>query len=380
MNNLTRLFLSILVYLPTLVLVPQAFIYIVISLIGLVKWMTDLQFNKIKKEDVFYILFLSISFLIYFVGKPYAIVDYNKSINDFIPYTLFIVTTIKFSGILDQKIIRFILIIIIIESLIGILQYVIGVPYFIKPTAVGMQEFGESEYLYYNKVYGFSAVTSIFAMKIFVGILLNYYCPSSKLIKRIFYIILFAGLLVTFNRTAIVSSIIFFSIVFMANIRHGNIRLKIFTFFSLIALIVVVALNIDVLENQFFRGKEVDMSGRDLVFPYYLNFIIDNPIFGNFFSKHWAELQVDRVYHAHNSFLQTFTNMGLFFGGILVVFLLRKITKQNYFYVIPILIYSLFQYGILWGVSFLDVIFFFFLLNFKKVDRSINEICIQAKV
>lgn len=373
MSNFTRWFVAFLVYLPTLVLVPQAFVYLGISLVGLLKWLGDVQAKKINKDDLFYIFFLAVSFLVYFVGKPYALTDNNKSINDLVPYTLFIITTIKFSEILDHKIVKIILFMIIGETLLAILQYILGIPYFIKPSAVGMQAFGESEYLYYNKVYGLSAVTSIFAMKIFVGVLLNYYCQTSKTIRRLFFAILIAGLIATFNRTAMVSSILFFLIVLGANIRHGNIRLKIATFFGLIALGVFVFLNLEVLENQFFRGKEVDMSGRDMVFPYYFNFIIEHRLFGNFFSKHWAELQLDRVYHAHNSFLQTFTNMGLLFGCVLMGFLLRKINRLNYLYVTPILVYSMFQYGILWGVSFLDILFFFFLLNVGKqfkMDRD----------
>src|SRR5690606_19804209 len=124
---------------------------------GLMTWVFKMQNRGLIKEDRFYIFCIVLSLLRYFVDKPYALSGDSKSLNDFLPYSIFIVATIVFSSHINRDVIKYLLFFILFETTIGIVQYIIGVPYFIKPLATGMQEFGESEYLYYNKVYGLSA-------------------------------------------------------------------------------------------------------------------------------------------------------------------------------------------------------------------------------
>lgn len=365
-NKLSSLLLALLIYAPTLVLAPQAFIYIIIAFIGLVTWMFTMNRRGLVKKDLFFIFFIVLSFLIYFVGKPYAISDDSKSLNDYVPYSVFIIATIGFSNLVHREVIKYLLFFILLETVIGVVQYIIGVPYFIKPISTGMQEFGESELLYYNKVYGFSPVTSIFALKIFVGFLLLHFYKLPFKLGIMLYFVLCMGLIATFNRTAILSSMFFVAILVFINIKNYNINVKILALFALIGIVFIIINNFDYIENQFFRGKDMDLSGRDFVFPYYLGFIAEHPFFGNYFTKHWVDFGGGRVYHAHNSYLQTFANMGLIIGILLFLLFISKINKKNYLYIIPILLYSSFQYGILWGVSFLDILFFAFLFNFNN--------------
>src|SRR5690606_17058575 len=232
---------------------------------------------------------------------------------------------------INRDVIKYLLFFILFETTIGIVQYIIGVPYFIKPLATGMQEFGESEYLYYNKVYGLSAVTSVFSQKIFVGFLLLYLYRVPLKLRIILYSVLCMGLIVTFNRTAIVSSLFFAILILIINIRNYNFKVKFLILFALLVVASILLTNLDYIESQFFRGKGVDLSGRDFVFPYYMNFIAENLYFGNFFTKHWVDFGNGRVYHAHNSYLQTFANMGLIIGALVFLFIITKINKKNYF-------------------------------------------------
>ena len=62
--------------------------------------------------------------------------------------------------------------------------------------------------------------------------------------------------------------------------------------------------------------------------------------------------------HAHNSFLQVIANNGILLGGFLIVLTLAKLNKKNIVYIVPLLVYSLTQYGIFWGTSLTDVVFF----------------------
>lgn len=382
MNRLRPILLSFLVVAPTLVFVPQVFAYLTIAAIGLINWAYLIRIKGVRRDDVFHIIFLCISFLVYFVGSRYAMEAFSKSLNDFVPYSLFIVATIYFAKLLRPSIIKWICYFILLESILGIIQYIIGVPYFFKPSSIGMQEFGESEYLYYNKVYGLSAVTSVFALKIFIGFILVYYLNFRKKVRVIAYLILAAGLIATFNRTAMVSSTVFGLLVMFANFRQkGHTTTKVLLLLSAIILSAIVYLNFDIIELQFFRGKEMDLSGRDHVFPYYIQFIEDHPFWGNFFTKHWAELKPGRIYHAHNSYLQTFANMGLVFGGLLLLYMISKINKNNYIFVLPILLYSGFQYGILWGVSLMDIVFFYFLFNkMGSPQNRVNENSVNSPI
>lgn len=363
MSKSLYIFFAFLIYSPTLVLIPQSVPYLLISIIGLLFWLKSLKLNGFTQNDYFLIVFLIISIIIYTIGKSETSAIYSKSENDYIPYTLFIATSIYFSKLLNNKILKYVLFLVIFETIIGFIQYITKTPYFIKPLNLGQKSFGDSELMYYNKVYGLSTVTSIFALKIFSGILLTFYLDFNKKIKSLIYLLLCLGLIFTFNRTAILSSILFLLIIKYINFKNYTYKGKIFLIFLSVLFLSVILVNSENIFNQFFRGKQIDMSSRDLVFPYYINFISDNLIFGNFFTKHWIELLPGQIFHAHNSFLQTFANMGLIFGLVFFVFLFKNINYTNFKYVIPILIYSLFQYGILWGVSYIDIIFFYLLFN-----------------
>ena len=370
MNKIIYLFLAFLIYSPTLVLIPQFIPYILISIIGLLFWLKTLKLNGFTKNDIFLTIFFIISIIIYFIGKSDTSVNYLKSDNDYIPYTFFIITSISFSRLLNNNVLRYVLFFVLFETMIGIIQYVTKTPYFIKPLSLGENSFGDSDLMYYNKVYGLSSVTSIFALKIFSGFLLTFYLDFNKKIKNLIYFLLCFGLLFTFNRTSIIASFLFLLIVQLNDFTKHTSKRKVGLFFLSILFFSFIFVYSDNIINQFFRGKQVDMSGRDLVFPYYINFISENLIFGNFFTKHWIELLPGKIFHAHNSYLQTFANMGFVFGLVFFVFLFKNISKSNIKYILPILVYSLFQYGILWGVSYIDIIFFYLLFNLDLLKKN----------
>jgi hypothetical protein len=51
----------------------------------------------------------------------------------------------------------------------------------------------------------------------------------------------------------------------------------------------------------------------------------------------------------------------------------RNITKKNAIFVLLIIVYSLFQYGIFWGISLLDIIFFQILFfGYSNIERKSN--------
>lgn len=361
-------FKALLIYSPTLILLPQSIIYVIISLLGIHYFISDLKSNRIYKKDVFLFCFVLLSLLVYFILDPVSDVQ-SRSVNDLIPYSVFLLTTIFFARHVNEKVLHYILYFVLIEILVGIGEYVIGKPYIIKPAVTGEMEFGESALLYYNRVYGLSQAVSIFGYKIFIGIILLFFLKVKKY-KYLMLIWLLIGLYITFNRTAIVGSIVFLILYNLKQIKYLSIKYKFLLVLFSIGIFVLTYVNIDRVSNQFFRGKENgDLSGRDRIFPYYIDFIESNLLLGNNFHKLWGQIG-GSIYHAHNSYLQSLANMGIVFFILLLVYLLSFVNKKNIVFLFPLFLYSSFQYGILWGVSFLDIIFFsllFYHFNKKSI-------------
>ena len=182
-----------------------------------------------------------------------------------------------------------------------------------------------TDILCYNKVYGLSAVTSVFAQKVMIGILLLYFLQIKKY-KYFFLVALILGLVITFNRTAIVASLFFLGMQAFKNIKHVKWEYK-FLMLSLgIGLSVIILNNTELILSQFFRGKSgVDYSGRDFVFERFISFIEDNLLFGNFVEKVWIEISVGRVYHADNSYLETLASLGLILTIMLAIYFVKII-------------------------------------------------------
>lgn len=372
-KKLTSFILAFICYLPTLVNVPLTYVYLLISLLGGVFFLKKWGKKQVLKSDYFLILFLFITLIVYFAGDGIRESVIGKSKNDFVPYTFFLATTIFFARSLNNQVLKYLLYFILFEVFIGMLEYILGLPYFIKPLTASQMEFGSTDILYYNKVYGLSAVTSVFAQKVMIGILILYFLQIKKY-KYIFLGALIVGLIITFNRTAIVASLFFLGMQAWKYIKHIKWGYKFLVFFIGIGLSVVILNNTELIVSQFFRGKsEVDYSGRDIIFESFLNFIKENLLFGNFVEKVWMEISVGRIYHAHNSYLETLASLGLLLSILLLIYFVKIIKRKSLIFILPILLYSIFQYGILWGVSFLDIVFFYIIFSYHKKYISPNH-------
>ena len=114
---------------------------------------------------------------------------------------------------------------------------------------------------------------------------------------------------------------------------------------------------------QFNRGQAtLDYSYRDIIFKKYSDYISNHLVWGNSGVKLHLTIE-DKIYHAHNSFVELFASNGMLIGSFFLVILGFCIRKKSIIYIFPVLIFSMFQYGIFWGLSFYDVVFFFLLFN-----------------
>ena len=143
-KNLKSLILAFICYSPTLVNAPLTYIYLFISLLGSICLLRDWKNNNVLKSDYFLLFFLLVSVVVYIAGEGVRENVVGKSKNDFIPYTAFIVTTIFFARSLNHQVFKILFYFILFEVFIGILEYTLGVPYFIKPLTTSQTEFRAS--------------------------------------------------------------------------------------------------------------------------------------------------------------------------------------------------------------------------------------------
>lgn len=371
--DIKNFLIAILLVLPSYAFVPLSAYLLLIPL--LIKKDTKLDFN-------FYIILLII--LLCAINQ---VVNLIVVLRDFkyaslVPYTVFMVISYLFGKNADIRVFHYVLIFISVEVFVGMLQYTMEVKSFfpsISQHITGEAPFGYKGLIYYKRVAGLSPNSSSFAYKICIGILLLYFLKIKGRKLWMYGTIFTIGLVITFTRSVILTILLF---LFLINIpvitRFTNDLLskKFKVQYILISLgLFIIGFTIfsswEELYFQLNRGMEdADLSQRDVVLSYYYQFLKDNLCFGNGSYKLWMNINGE-LFHGHNSFLQTFATNGILIGLIFVYLVFRNLNRYNFYYIIPILIFSLFQYVIFWGVSFMDLMFFYFLFTTK--ERLIEE-------
>lgn len=112
----------------------------------------------------------------------------------------------------------------------------------------------------------------------------------------------------------------------------------------------------------------INTSGRTLIWLNYFDFIDHHLLFGNGSDKYLIRNVISdtnevTVMHAHNSYLEQLATHGLILTLFFFVILYLMWKKNNKIILITILFYSIFQYGIFWGYSYLDLLFMLFLIS-----------------
>ena len=331
-----------------------------------------INIRKMKLEDfqtpVFnVILLISIFSVINFaLTWAFGTIHYedSRSMLPVFPYALLFIPTYVIAKTLDRKTLIFLLIFICIEIFVGFFEYALGVRSFFTETSTVFGEgFGGEEMLYNKRVFGLSANSSVLALKCLIGLIILYITKPKYTILG--FLLLMIGFFITFNRTtilAIIPLLIYFYWNYVSQSKYKIIWVGItifvcFSFFSAIGY-------------QFLRGADIDnvstiTAKRDLIYEEFFYFFKEHIWNGNGSVKLWIELFPDHKFHAHNSFLMTLASNGIFIFGFYLYFALGFIRKTNMLPIITILIYSLFQYGIFWGCSLLDILFIFLICKNK---------------
>lgn len=385
----------------------------------IVEKIKNFKSNIISKNSIAYFWIPFTIILLSYLNKFF----FGEEINSIRGYyaAFLLLPLVLISGVFIQNIylIRTFILLISIEVVIGIFEYIYGVRSFILTNSPELQ-ISDKTLLYNSRIYGLSLSSSVFAVKLFCSfILLN----KGAFKKNYFYIaatIIVLGIILTFNRAVIVavlfllvSYIIFYLIRFKLQIK----RLLQFQFFNVSFLLVLLVLifNSEVY-YQFSRGESIEVntagtkkkevnenhalpsgallfkeinefedvgsfsglflgktsklnaSGRNLIWANYAWFIERNLIFGNgsdklmlyqFIKKKNAYEKV----HAHNSFLMILSTNGLIITLLYLLWYFLLWKGKNFLIILCILVYSLFQYGIFWGISLLDIVFIALLIS-----------------
>lgn len=307
------------------------------------------------------------------------------------PLLLFPLTLLCGLVIADSKVLRYLMLFISIEILLGALEYAFGVNSFFY-WLPKYYAFVDYESFYHTRVFGLSDNSSYLAQKVVVGFILMFFVPLQLKTKELLLLVgvLLLGLILTFGRTAIVAVfvatflyLVAYAVAWIAKrqVFYVNPSKKLLVIMS--GFIVFVAATFSFWVHQFTRlamlprfldaSEEaeflrnmglgnLEMAGRRELWIKALHFIQDNLVFGNFSQR----FEVDGK-HVHNSMLEYLATHGLLITLIMVVFITVNLRKSNLFIVGAIAIYSVGQFGIFWDISFLDVIFFGLLLFGHKL-------------
>lgn len=349
--------LGFLIYIPTLFFIPHYFFLVPLFYLFLFKKDADFKINN-NEIFLFFIVFLMlINYLIF--------AENTDDIIEILPYPVLMIVSLLIAKNLKERDLNILLFLIIFEVFIGIVQFKLGV-YDIFGSSLNL-DYGEG-LLYFNRVRGLSDNVAPFALKILIGCYLVFILNYHRNIKILLYLILFFGLAVSFSRAAILAFLILFCLSFLRSFRVKSWKTIVVILLGTLVFTVMYNLYFDILFEQLTRGTgEIEGSGREVIWKDFIAFIENNFFFGNGSHKLMVESSYYGIAHAHNSFLQFFATNGFLISIIMLLWVILNVNKHNFEVISSILIFSVFNYGIFWGISIFDILFYYFLLYSKKV-------------
>lgn len=344
------LIIAALIYVSTIGLVsPHILIFVMLLICLAQKRLINKAINKDKTSFEILLIIVFLSLFNEIIGVFAQHVG-DVGVIEIIPYSVFIVLTILAAKVTDERVMKWLVIITIIEICVAVAQRFLGINSFY---AVSEREIIDTDILYDLKVNGLHNNSSGLGYNAFLLIILYEYFPVSRVVKR-YWIYMFAivGIVLSFNRTAMIGLLTF-------GILSSFKNKKLLLLYTIILVFVIHFGAVEFLVEQMTRGtSELSgnaLSGRDAVFPWYWGFFTTHLLEGNHSFKLY--LTIDGLqFHAHNAYLQTLATNGLVISMLYFWIIFRKIDKLNYRFVIPILACGLFQSFFLWGASYNDFV------------------------
>ncbi|MFD1766083.1 O-antigen ligase family protein [Sphingorhabdus buctiana] len=259
----------------------------------------------------------------------------------------------------------------VIDALFVIAQSYYGVSTFYT-NIDGFEEFTNiNDLVYFNRPFGLGNNASVFAEKLLAFVLIVHYLAkyySYNMPKIALAIVTFAGIL-NFGRTAFIAILFFFafsgSMKFLKSTVNKKVAYLLLIFimssFAIIFYFDQISIWFNEVIRQFTRGNEsIDLAGRDLIWNDFVGFISNNLFLGNGSVKYFTDYNGQQA-TAHNSFLMIIASHGIIISTLYAIAILHSLNRKNIIYIASILVFSGAQYSIFWGISFNDIILFFFM-------------------
>ncbi len=373
-----------LLFLLTIDSVPH-YLYIVPFLYLLYKKrnevVTQILSKKIDRNYLIILTIIVLGFVNLLIGSGFSIAKNELMI----PYTTGMIFAYFIAKNLSKKDFEVLVILILIEVVVAIIEYIVGVNTFFTWNPFYEHFDPENKLLYFSRPLGLSSNSSLLALKALISILLIERFGLFKRFKWVAYGFLFSAFVLTFSRTVIFSVLIFYFLLFVStflkdSFLHPLYKIKYFyNYFIIIFIIfflgVFFLINFSNVENQMTRNGKPILSGREMIWPQFKNFIEAHPVFGNHSKKLLVDYhESEQVAHAHNSYLETLASQGIIIFGFFLLLIFLNLSVENFIFIFVLLIYSLTQYGVFWGISLTDIILFAF---FQPKNHYLSQVNIE---
>lgn len=323
-----------------------------------------LKVNRIKHENwdtplfriICLISFLSvINFFVYLIilgGVP------NDNTTAYYPYAIFMFFSYIVAKTITRTELQFLLLFFVIDVCIGLAEYHQGVASFWN---VDLSFDESSDLLYFRRVCGINNNSSNFAEKMLLGFIIIYLINPK--FKYLYIFTFFVGLIISFNRSAIIASSPLLLYFIYRYIKEGGIFRKI-VFFAIvcIAIYFIIIFLLPLIVEQFFRGNNdtrTAMTSRDIIWKEFLDFFYGNPITGNGSVK----MRSNAGQHAHNSYIWVLASNGIIIASLYYYYTIRFVNRYNFIPIFSIVLTSITQSTIYWGLSNADIFLFVLILH-----------------
>lgn len=323
------------------------------------------------------IIFIGIAFVFFLIGS----LDGDKQFE--FPYFFPIIISFLIGASLEEKDLRVIVYLLLVESCVGIAEQLSGVVTFL-PGVIESAEFADDELLYFRRAMGLCNAASTFSLHLLIGLMLLQYQRKNIPRYLLCSFLICLAIICTFNRTILIVAIPFEIYIIYCYINEHFSKVKyakrLFSLAVFAGIVVVVYISYDLIVLQFTRGgMDNGLTGRPYIWGNYISFIKSHFFLGNC-GYRTLLLYHGEPNHAHNSFLQIAANVGVPLALYYLMVLLMRVDKNNRQYIIPLFLASVTQYEIFWGISFADIILFYFLsYNVRGINRCRNRDLIRQK-
>lgn len=262
--------------------------------------------------------------------------------------------------------IRCLLGLICLEALVCGIQLVLRQPYVFagQREAIlnsGITEWGSTDLLYFNRMYGLSTNSSVAAQKFMLGMLLLFDLVARPRWRSLVFVLLAVGLYTTFNRTTLFAVGLYLGCKALGMLAQTSVRrqLQVLGLVALTAAVLVVRW--PQVKDQFLRGNLdrslVEESGRASLWQAAAETITTHPVGGNL-SQRFQVYEYGEWFHLHSSWLQLVADHGVA-GWLLIAHTFALPRRRNLAAFLALAFYSFVQFGLFGKISFINIVFYY---------------------